>query len=100
MNPTHTNPIVPVQRRSDGSIDYGYYDARARVARSGAFRATCRSVCLLCHKMIDACLGRRRHGQGATQVVNHVVEPAYPQTFVQNYAANAQQHRDWVSKAA
>ena len=96
MNPTHTNPAVPVQRRTDGSIDYSHYDARARVARSGAFRAACRSVYLRCRMLAAACLGRPRHRQAPA----HAVTARRPQTFLENYAANAHMRRDRFSKAA
>tara|TARA_R110002110_G_scaffold284987_2_gene499306 strand:+ start:61785 stop:62087 length:303 start_codon:yes stop_codon:yes gene_type:complete len=100
MNPTHANPITSVRRRLDGSIDYGYYDARARVVRSGAFRAACQTVHLFCRTTLASCLGRHARSRGAVPAADHVAAPPRPQTFLENYTASAQQHQSRFSKAA
>jgi len=100
MNPTQTNPIAPVRRRPDGSIDYGYYDARARVGRSGAFRAAYRILHLFCRMTLASCLGRQLRGSDIVRAADHVAARPRPQTFLENYTGKAQQHRGWFSKAA
>ncbi|MBT4907525.1 MAG: hypothetical protein HOK98_07540 [Rhodospirillaceae bacterium] len=87
MNPIHTDTTTPIRRRRDGSIDYGHYDARARVARSGAFRATCRSVRLLCRNIVASLLGRAARGSASASTATHSTIPPRPQTFRENYAA-------------
>lgn len=100
MNPAHTDQILPVQRRSDGSIDYDHYDTRARLARSFAFHTAGRSIRQFCRMLVASCLGRRRSGQDAGQTPDHVVATPRPQTFVENYLENAHRQQGWFSKAA
>lgn len=100
MNPAHADQILPVQRRSDGSIDYGHYDTRARMARSRAFRTVGRWVRQYCRMAVASCLGRRSGTREAGQTPDHVVAIRRPQTFVENYLEIVHRKQGRYSKAA
>ncbi len=47
-----------IRRHANGSIDYSFYDQRARTDRGVAFRAACRSVPVLVRRLIDLLTAR------------------------------------------
>jgi hypothetical protein len=52
-------PQQNIRRLANGSIDYSFYDQRARTNRGVTFRAASRSVTTLFRRMFDLLTGRR-----------------------------------------
>jgi hypothetical protein len=53
------SPHQNIRRLSDGSIDYSFYDQRARTTRGVAFRSAGRLVTTLFRRLLDLLTGHR-----------------------------------------